>query len=249
MRVPGDKPMKKHVQRGKREPVHPPSNSNFSVQAGDLEARQQARVRTAESLKSQRTPLAVIEVAQHAVQIAADALALAETHEPRSKPAACVEGCAWCCYQQVGAAVPEVARIATYLRETLSASELHAFLQRLQQAPPRRSSTRTPCPLLVDNRCSVYPVRPLTCRGFNSSDARACEASVRANGQPVKTIYAPQVRLTTLVLDGVRAGVTQAGLRGDTVELIAALRIALEMPDAIERWLRGEPVFAPARLI
>ena len=241
--------MKKHVQRGNREPVRPPSNSNFSVQAGDLEARQQARVRTAEHLKSQRTPLAVIQIVHHSEQIAADALALAEKREPRHKPSACAEGCAWCCYQQVGTAVPEVARIAAYLRETLSASEREAVLQRLQQAPPRRSNTRTPCPLLVDNRCSVYSVRPLTCHGFNSSDAGACEASVRGNGQPVKTIYAAQMRLTTLVLDGLRAGVTQAGLRGETVELAAALRIALEMPDAIERWLRGEPVFAPARLI
>jgi Fe-S-cluster containining protein len=240
--------MKKQVQRLRNPRLAPQSTSNFGVQGADLEARQQARLGTADILKSQRTPLAVIQIARHSEQIAADALAGAEKREPRAKPAACVEGCAWCCYQQVGTAVPEVARIAAYLRDTLSASELAAFLQRLQQAPPRRSSTRTPCPLLVDNRCSVYPVRPLTCRGFNSSDARACEASVRGNGQPVKTIYAPQMRLTTLVLDGLRAGVAQAGLRGEAVELIAALRIALEVPDAIERWLRGEPVFAAARL-
>jgi hypothetical protein len=56
------------------------------------------------------------------------------------------------------------------------------------------------------------------------------------------------MRLTTLVLDGLRAGVAQTGLWSEAVELIAALRIALAQPDAVERWLDGQPVFAPARL-
>jgi len=79
-------------------------------------------------------------------------------------------------------------------------------------------------------------------------EGRACEASVRGNGQQVKTIYAPQLRLTTLVLDGLRAGAAQAGLWRETVALTAALRIALTVPDAVERWLKREPVFASARL-
>lgn len=32
-----------------------------------------------------------------------------------------------------------------------------------------------PCPLLENNECSIYPVRPLICRGyFVSSDPRSC---------------------------------------------------------------------------
>ena len=45
-----------------------------------------------------------------------------------------------------------------------------------------------------------------------------------------------------------RAGLAEAGLKGDLLELTAALRIAFEVPDAFERWLAGEAVFAPARL-
>ena len=52
----------------------------------------------------------------------------------------------------------------------------------------------------------------------------------------------------TFVLDGMRAGLSESGLQGDRVELTAALRIALEVPDAAERWLAGEAVFAPAPL-
>jgi hypothetical protein len=38
------------------------------------------------------------------------------------------------------------------------------------------------------------------------------------------------------------------GLKDDLLELNAALRIALEQPDAVDRWLAGQPVFAAARL-
>jgi hypothetical protein len=41
---------------------------------------------------------------------------------------------------------------------------------------------------------------------------------------------------------------TVARLTDDLVDLTAALRIALDVPDAAERWLAGEAVFAPARL-
>jgi hypothetical protein len=43
-------------------------------------------------------------------------------------------------------------------------------------------------------------------------------------------------------------GLSDCGLMGERVELTAALRIALEVPDAVERFLAGEPVFADARL-
>jgi hypothetical protein len=100
----------------------------------------------------------------------------------------------------------------------------------------------------VDNRCSVYPVRPLTCRGFNSSDARQCELSLDPRNHAVVPAYAPQQRLATLVLDGVRAGLVESGLSGTLLELTAALHLALTIPDAFDQWRDGKPVFEPARL-
>ena len=112
----------------------------------------------------------------------------------------------------------------------------------------QRADARTPCALLVNHRCAAYPVRPLTCRGFNSSDAHLCELFLQSPWKVVVPACVPQLRLMTFVLDGMRAGLSESGLRGDLVELTAALRIALELPDAAERWLAGEAVFAPARL-
>jgi hypothetical protein len=51
-----------------------------------------------------------------------------------------------------------------------------------------------------------------------------------------------------MVLDGMCAGLKESRLGGEVLELAAALHIALTVPDAIDRWLNGEPVFAPAKL-
>jgi hypothetical protein len=88
----------------------------------------------------------------------------------------------------------------------------------------------------------------LTCRGFNSRDAAACERFVTSSRKTTLPLYPPQLRVTTFVLDGMMAGLSEAGLPGDRVELTAALRIVLEVPGAVERFLAGGSSFAAARL-
>jgi Fe-S-cluster containining protein len=221
-----------------------------------MEARRAERLKTAGLLQSGRTPLRVVAIAEQAVEIADAAVRDAIAREPPRVPPACREGCAWCCYKTVGTAAPEVLRIAAYLRQMLSPEQLRALQvraselaeQRRALRPDRRARARLPCPLLVEDRCSAYPVRPLTCRGYNSTDARKCEQSLEPGSQVVVPSYAPQQRLCTFVLDGMRAGLAEARLDGELLELTAALDIALRVPDAAERWLAGEVVFAPARL-
>jgi hypothetical protein len=60
--------------------------------------------------------------------------------------------------------------------------------------------------------------------------------------------YAPQQRLCTFVLDGLRAGLEESRLDGELLELTAALDIALTASDAAERWLAGEAIFTRARM-
>ena len=221
----------------------------------DLDARRAERLQTVQILKNGRTPLQVIEVAQRATELAEHAIEAAKGEYPLPR-LACREGCDWCCHLRVGTAVPEVFRIISYLRQTLAPEELQATIERVitldeqrrQVRVGKRGEARLPCALLQDRQCIAYPVRPLTCRGFNSSDARQCELFVKLGNKVNVPTYHAQIRLTTFVLDGMRAGLSETGLKGDLLELTAALRIAFEVPDAFERWLGGEPVFAPARL-
>src|SRR5262245_20723847 len=223
----------------------------------DLEwrARHTEQVRTAEALRGGRTPLALVQVADHASRLADHAVGLAARVAP-PPPSDCKEGCDWCCHLTVGAGVPEVVRVVEYLRRTLPADVFAALRERVGLLDERRRERATaaggephlPCALLVDRRCTAYPVRPLMCGGFNSSDAGSCEQFVRSTGRTPVPLYAPQLRLAAFVLDGMAAGLSESGLAGDRVELTAALRIALEVPDAIERFLAGEPTFVAARL-
>jgi Fe-S-cluster containining protein len=220
----------------------------------ELDARRAQRVRTVEALRGRRVPLALVEVADHGSRVAEETVRAAMAADP-PPPLACKEGCDWCCHLTVGTVVPEVVRILEHLRQTLSPEALRATRERVaaldeqrrRQTLSRRADARLPCALLVDRRCTVYPVRPLTCRGFNSRSAFRCEQFAGGQARDVPA-YAPQQRVMTFTLDGTRAGLEASGLNDDLLELTAALRVALEVPDAVTRWLAGEPVFAPARL-
>jgi Fe-S-cluster containining protein len=222
----------------------------------EFDARREQRIRTAEALRTGRMPLVLVEVTETAVALAEETTRRALAQSPPRPPIACKEGCAWCCYKLVGTAAPEVLRIADYLRRTLAPADLEALCERVLRLDEQRralagdrwAAGRLPCPLLVEERCSVYPVRPLTCRGYNSSDAYRCERSYKSRSPVEVPRYAPQQAVATFTLDGLRAGLAEAGLKADLLELTAALRMALELPDAAERWLAGEPVFAAARL-
>src|SRR5437868_5439117 len=78
----------------------------LGVSGAELEARRAARTATASLLTAGRTPLQVIAVAEGAARSADEAVHNAEAKDPPRAPAACREGCAWCCHQTVGVAAP-----------------------------------------------------------------------------------------------------------------------------------------------
>jgi hypothetical protein len=221
----------------------------------ELDARRAQRVQTTEALRRGRVPLTLIEIADHGTRVAEESVRLAEQADP-SPPSACKEGCDWCCHLTVGTSVPEVVRIVEYLRRTLSPEEWSALRERVLRLDEQRREMKAarhgeaslPCALLVNHRSVAYPERPLTCRGFNSADASRCERFVRSSGKTTLPLYTPQLRLTAFVLDGMGAGLSDSGLAGDRLELTGALRVALEVPGAVDRFLGGETSFAPARL-
>jgi hypothetical protein len=240
------------VPRKKHAPAHGVPEGLFGTELG---ARRDGRLGTIDSLKSGRTPLQLIDIADRATAQAEKTVHdFMATNPP--PPLACREGCDWCCYLRVGTAAPEVVRVVQYLRDTLSPEEFARLRDRVARLDEQRRAikaterekARLPCVLLVDHRCIAYPVRPLTCRGFNSTDASQCERVAKSSGKIDVPLYVPQMRLNAFVLDGMRAGLSESGLSGDRLELTAALRIALEGPGAVERFLSGQPAFAAARL-
>ena len=98
---------------------------------------------------------------------------------------ACRAGCAHCCHQPATAFPFEAIQIAESLRARLSPEELELILQALRKRVSgltnrsvRQSiENKSPCPLLKDSRCSIYELRPLTCRMAHSLAVKKCEAA------------------------------------------------------------------------
>jgi len=171
---------------------------------------------------------------------------------PASRGIACKKGCAWCCYVKVGALPLEVIRIAEHLRQTLSPTDLDALKARIAATDSQtrglsgiqRLALRIPCPLLTENgACSVHPVRPLACMGANSFDARRCRNNVEDREPREVVSFSPQEVITRATIRGIRKGLESCGLQADFVELISALRTAIENPDTADEWLVGKRPF------
>jgi Fe-S-cluster containining protein len=167
---------------------------------------------------------------------------------------ACHEGCHFCCYLKVSVTPPEVFWIAEQLARTASSAERAriAALALELSADPRifseyeKPAARLPCPLLSDaGACSVYEARPLACRAWNALDAEACRRALDDDSEP-PTVHEPLARLYAATSLGLLGALGDAGLDAPLLELTSALAIALSNPQALELWLAGEPVFAPA---
>jgi hypothetical protein len=193
-------------------------------------------------------------------KIAEGALRLAPEHA-----LACRPGCAHCCYQAVGVTAPEVFAIHEHLRATRTLADLAVTARRIREADDvtrgmsstARLSPAHPCPFLQDERCSIYEVRPLACRGKNSLDASACERTLREPdardaflaGRLAVPCYVEPIRAFHAVTAGMQLALHELHeLQAAPLELTVAMRLVLDDPDGTARaWLAGADPFAAAR--
>lgn len=167
-------------------------------------------------------------------------------------PLPCRAGCAYCCY--VGPDRPdllpsELLRIVAFLRQEALATTLAEVQARLQAAPQPSPDSgpaekgKEPCFFLHREQCVVYPVRPMRCRAQHSPDRDACERYVLGQQETMPLLREPALLFKSLEV-GMRMGLHEAGLQEARLAMDGALRVALlEQPDALERWLDGQPIF------
>jgi hypothetical protein len=170
---------------------------------------------------------------------------------PPAEPVACKAGCTYCCHLLFFTDVLTVFLVADWLRRNRPADALERLQSRLaafiDDGYGLKTVPRPPCPLLADDRCMAYDVRPLVCRAQNSLQVSQCEEKFHGKRDMVVAYDVP-LRIWTALAEGLSAGLAEAGLAGsESVEFVTALKIVLETPDAMERWIAGEPVFAPAQ--
>jgi Fe-S-cluster containining protein len=138
----------------------------------------------------------------------------------------------------------EVLRIADYLQRTASPDDLAEVRRRLRERLSAPLGDR-PCGLLTaEGHCSVYAVRPMTCRGFHSFSKSACQASFEGHTSgPTAALDEPLHMLVAAMQEGIERGLTEHGFESSWVELNEALLHALDFPTALISWLSKEPIF------
>lgn len=84
--------------------------------------------------------------------------------EKQGKNLACARGCASCCksHETIPVYPLELMGMSWYATELLE-GELRERLK----TQLRTLETLNSCPFLIDNACSIHPVRPMACRSFN----------------------------------------------------------------------------------
>jgi Fe-S-cluster containining protein len=157
---------------------------------------------------------------------------------------ACRAGCSHCCNGFVAATTPEVLFVARAVTAQTAAAIARAAAATRDKSPDQRERMVTPCPLLADNRCTVYDVRPLACRTEVSTDAEACRrAHIALSGEPLPRpiVYSAFRRAYYVALAG---ALRRAGLAFKAYEYNSALAHVLASPAAEASFLAGDDILA-----
>lgn len=107
------------------------------------------------------------------------------------KPAACKNGCAFCCYQPVFAVSHEMLYLKDYVSARLSPKQEGLFTERarekslltLNKGLEEQKQISHPCPFLGQSSCLIYEARPMACRIYLSSSLKSCKLNYEKHGQ------------------------------------------------------------------
>jgi Fe-S-cluster containining protein len=199
------------------------------------------------------SPKKTVELAVNAARFASDMIL--KVLDGTGTKTACCHGCSYCCHVSVGATVPEVLTIAEYVRERFTEEERDRLMQAIDaniqategMTREQRMDYRTPCPLLKDGSCTVYEIRPMTCRAWHSADADRCredfEEPKNRRGVPTNGLA---LQMGANVINGLCCALKSQRLDDHSLDLVRALKIALEDPSLIEMWRSRPRAFSGA---
>ncbi len=113
----------------------------------------------------------------------------------QNRPIVCVKGCSWCCFQPVYLTTQEALLLYEYVMQASDALQIKAIQSKSEKKfkktknlpEDKKQHIIHACPFLVDNSCSVYPVRPMACRIYLSKDVDSCKKKYDNPGD--KTIF------------------------------------------------------------
>ncbi len=104
----------------------------------------------------------------------------------------CEKGCDYCCRLTVVATEPELVIIREYLLDTGSEASLEVTRENLRQFCLRTCRCTTwqeklsiKCGFLKEGSCTIYDVRPIACRAWNSTDVETCKRYLKTSEEEI----------------------------------------------------------------
>ena len=180
----------------------------------------------------------------------------AEGLQPSGAKLACREGCSLCCSLRVDVYAHEVFLIVHHLRTRFTPAQLAEVVTRLAAhaarvlplTPFEHATSNNVCALLQDGRCSVYAVRPHSCRRHHSLDFAACQYTYD-HPTDLEFPAAHDNELFRTLTEAMRHGsevYARLGFDSTIYELGTALAEALDTPSSWRRWRDGKKAFLHA---
>jgi uncharacterized protein len=148
----------------------------------------------------------------------------------------CKAGCSHCCSSRVELTEPEALLIARHVGQ-MAASQKSALIESLEAQAQHHfgdavvQTRRLSCAFLQDNRCTIYPLRPATCRKAHSLSAKACETHAPLIPQNLQILLHCEALMT-----GSNEAFKRQGLQVSTHELASGVLTALAKEDALGDW-------------
>ena len=177
------------------------------------------------------------EAARDAMAIAEAAAASLHDNIPNQPATACASGCAPCCHLYVQVPPGSAALIADHIAARFAPAARAALHDRLEsaasalRAAPDPTRLRLRCVLLGnDDRCTVYEVRPLSCRAFTSRSLPRCQQVVFDGADGGIEQNAGHFRIHTEATFALEQAARDRGLPVEQKGLVAGLMEALGPP-------------------
>ena len=165
---------------------------------------------------------------------------------PDAGTLACRAGCTWCCHFSVDVRAVEVFAILDFVERTFTPEQKQrvyaeirdnsAALNDLDEFERMRRNVK--CPFLSDGRCTIYSVRPQTCRNYHATSALGCQQSYEDPGNlDIDPEFAPLVyQAGGAHVDAFTTAMRDAGYDTNVYEMNVALAAGSSEPGSRERF-------------
>jgi Fe-S-cluster containining protein len=166
---------------------------------------------------------------------------------------ACCAGCTWCCYFTVDVRAAEVFGILGFVERTFTPEEKSRVYTEIRAngaalaalGETERVTRNIRCPFLSEGRCTIYRVRPQSCRNYHATDVAGCRRSYEEpENLDIDPEFAPGVyQAGGAHVEAFSAALREAGYDVKAYELNGALAAALADPAAREHFESRLPPF------